>query len=87
MLGCALALAQNPRGALRGEVLDASGYGGCRAVLAESEGSEPKGRRDQRERRISFEGLLPGAYHVTVAAKGFAEASADVTLLSAWYAM
>ena len=84
MLGLCPGLeAQNPRGALRGEVLDASGARVAAAkVLAESEGSALKSEGETNGRgEFRIEGLLPGAYHVTVTAKGFAEASADVDVV------
>ena len=76
----ALMLAQNPNGSLRGEVQDASGarLAGAR-VVAESRGSSVTREAtasDGGEFRI--EGLLPGWYRVSVTAKGFAEATADV---------
>ena len=76
----ALMRAQNPNGALRGEVQDASAarVAGARVVV-ESNGSSmirEAAANDRGEFRI--EGLLPGSYRVTVTAKGFAEATADV---------
>jgi hypothetical protein len=67
MLGLCPGLeAQNPRGALRGEVLDASGARVAAAkVLAESEGSALKSEGETNGRgEFRIEGLLPGAYHV-----------------------
>jgi hypothetical protein len=79
-LSTAVLHAQNPNGALRGEVEDASAarVAGAR-VMVESKGSSITREAfasDAGEFRI--EGLLPGAYHVTVTAKGFAAATADV---------
>jgi hypothetical protein len=76
----ALMLAQNPNGSLRGEVQDASAarVAGARIVV-ESHGSSVTREvtaSDGGEFRI--EGLLPGWYRVSVTAKGFAEATADV---------
>ena len=75
-----LVAAQNPNGALRGEIQDASAarVAGARVVV-ESNGSSmirEAAANDRGEFRI--EGLLPGSYRVTVTAKGFAEATADV---------
>jgi hypothetical protein len=72
--------AQNPNGALRGEVQDASAarVAGARVVV-QSIGSSitrEAAANDRGEFRI--EGLLPGSYRVTVTAKGFAQATADV---------
>ena len=75
--------AQNPRGTLRGEVQDVSGarIAGAR-VVAQSSGSSlaSEGQTNQRG-EFRIEGLLPGAYHVLVNARGFAEAGADVEVV------
>ena len=72
--------AQNPNGTLRGEVQDASSARVAGAqITVESKGSSATREfiaNDRGEFRI--EGLLPGPYRVTVAAKGFAAATADV---------
>src|SRR5580658_7147094 len=72
--------AQNPNGTLRGEVQDASAARVARAhVVVESVASSITREsivNDRGEFRI--EGLLPGRYRVTVTAKGFAQATADV---------
>jgi hypothetical protein len=75
-----LILAQNPNGALRGEVQDASAarVAGAR-VVAESNGSSIT-REVTADARGEFriDGLLPGSYRVMVTAKGFTQATADV---------
>ncbi|HVR27512.1 MAG TPA: TonB-dependent receptor [Candidatus Polarisedimenticolia bacterium] len=75
--------AQNPNGSLRGEVLDESG---ARVpgplVIVKSSGSaltREVTAGDRGEFRI--EGLSPGRYQMTVTAKGFAEAAADVDVV------
>jgi hypothetical protein len=72
--------AQNSRGTLRGVVQDSSGavLPGAKiaAQAAESSLQREATTNDRGEFRI--EDLLPGTYHVTVSAKGFAEARADV---------
>jgi hypothetical protein len=72
--------AQNPNGALRGEIQDASAARVPRAhIVVESRGSSltrEANASDQGEFRI--EGLQPGSYRVTVTAKGFARATANV---------
>jgi hypothetical protein len=75
--------AQNPRGALRGEVQDVSGARVAGAkVAAESKGSSLTSQGETNSSgEFRIEGLLPGAYHVTVSAKGFADASADVDVV------
>jgi hypothetical protein len=74
---------QNPRATLRGEVQDATGGRIAAAkIVVQSKGSSlacEGSSNDHGEFRI--EGLMPGAYRVTVSAKGFAEASADVDVV------
>ena len=71
---------QNPNGALRGEIQDASAarIAGAR-IEVQSAGSSiirEVMANDRGEFRI--EGLLPGRYHMVATAKGFADATADV---------
>jgi len=75
-----LMLAQNPNGALRGEVQDASAARVAGAqVTVQSKGSSITREARANERgEFRIEGLLPGSYRVTVTAKGFAEATADL---------
>src|SRR5271156_4129655 len=73
---------QNPNGALRGEVQDASGarVAGAR-IAVQSAGSSITREAVANDRgEFRIEGLLPGSYHVSVTAKGFAEATADVNI-------
>ncbi len=75
-----LLCAQNPNGTLRGEVQDASAarVAGARVVI-QSAGSSITREATANERgEFRIEGLLPGSYRVTVTAKGFAQATADV---------
>ncbi len=76
----ALMRAQNPNGALRGEVQDASGARLASArVVVQSIGSSITREAAANERgEFRIEGLLPGFYRVAVTAKGFAQATADV---------
>jgi hypothetical protein len=75
-----LVCAQNPNGALRGEIQDAKGARVVNArIVAQATGSSMSraaAANGQGEFRI--EGLLPGSYQVIVTAQGFAEAVADV---------
>ncbi len=76
----ALVSGQNPYGTLRGEVQDASAarVAGARVVV-QSNGSSTTREATANERgEFRIEGLLPGGYSVTVTAKGFAQATADV---------
>jgi len=72
--------AQNSNGALRGEVQDPSAARIAGAQIAlHSKGSSIKREATANERgEFRIESLLPGSYRVTVTAKGFAEAMADV---------
>ena len=76
----ALLSAQNPNGTLRGEVQDASAARVAPAhVTVQSSGSSITREATTNERgEFRIEGLLPGSYRVTVAAQGFAEATANV---------
>ena len=74
--------AQNPNGALRGEVQDASAarVAGAR-IGVQSAGSSISREAIANDRgEFRIEGLLPGSYHVVVTATGFAEATADVNV-------
>lgn len=77
------AAAQNPRGALRGEVQDASGarVAGAQVVARSSGSSLESTVATDRNGEFRVEGLLPGAYRLTVSAKGFADASAHVDVV------
>ncbi len=74
--------AQNPNGALRGEVQDASGarVAAARIVLQSTGSSITREVLANERGEFRIEGLLPGSYHVAVTAKGFAEATADVNV-------
>jgi len=73
-------LAQNPRGTLRGVVLDSNGarVPAARILIQAAESSLQREVRTDDRGEFRIEDLLPGTYHVTVTAKGFAEARADV---------
>ena len=72
--------AQNPNGALRGEIQDASAarVAGARVIVESSASSLTREAASNAQGEFRIEGLLPGAYRVTVTAKGFAPATADV---------
>ncbi|MFZ3265704.1 MAG: carboxypeptidase regulatory-like domain-containing protein [Terriglobales bacterium] len=75
--------AQNPNGALRGEIQDSSGarVAGAR-VKVQSAGSAIAREAIASDRgEFRLEGLLPGRYHMVASAKGFADADADVEVV------
>jgi hypothetical protein len=82
MLLSAAAYGQNPNGALRGEVQDASSarVAGARVVVQSAGSSITREAVANDRGEFRIEGLLPGPYHVTVTAKGFAEATADINV-------
>jgi hypothetical protein len=75
--------AQNPNGALRGEVEDATGARIPGAQLTIQSSASALARETVADGRGEFriEGLLPGPYRLTVRAKGFAQASARVDIV------
>jgi hypothetical protein len=72
--------AQNSNGALRGEVQDATAarVPHAKVVVQSAESSITREATANDRGEFRLESLLPGSYHVTVTAKGFAEATADV---------
>src|SRR3981189_1111062 len=75
-----LVRAQNPNGALRGEVQDASAARVPHAhVIVESNTSSMTRKATADDRgEFRIDGLPPGSYRVSVTAKGFDQASANV---------
>src|SRR5271157_1212077 len=74
--------AQNATGSLLGEVQDASGARIKSASIVLTDNGSGVGRQATTSSRgeFRFPDLMPGNYHVVVNAKGFAEASSDVTV-------
>jgi len=74
--------AQNATGSLQGEVQDASGARINSASVVVTDIRSGVSRQTTTNRRGEFRvpDLLPAPYHVVVNAKGFAEASSDVTV-------
>jgi len=72
--------AQNPNGALRGEVQDATGarIAGARVALQAAASSVSRMATANGQGEFRIEGLIPGSYRVQVTANGFAQATADV---------
>ena len=75
-------LAQNPRGALRGAVQDATGARIASANIAVQAAGASLRRETQSEDRGEFriDDLPAGEYHIRVNATGFSEAQADVSI-------
>src|SRR5208337_1857485 len=74
--------AQNPRGSLRGSVQDATGARIPSATIVVRAVDSSLQREAASEDRGEFrmDDLLPGTYHMTVTAPGFAPAQADVSI-------
>jgi Carboxypeptidase regulatory-like domain/TonB dependent receptor len=74
--------AQNSRGSLRGTVQDATGARVPSAtVIVQLSGSNVRREATSEDRgEFRLDDLLPGYYHITVNAKGFAMAEADVSV-------
>jgi hypothetical protein len=79
-IGTRALMAQNPNGALRGTVEDATGARVASATVEVQRMGAAQERRVTSDERGQFriEDLPSGSYLVTVTAKGFAEATADV---------
>jgi hypothetical protein len=75
--------AQNPRGSLRGMVLDVSGAGvpGARIVVKAADSSLQRETSSDSRGEFRLDDLLPGVYQARVSAPGFAEASASVKVV------
>ena len=76
----AVLFAQNPRGTLRGVVQDTSGarVPGARVAVQAANSSLGREAVSDASGEFRIDELQPDSYHVTVEAKGFADASADV---------
>ena len=72
--------AQNPRGTLRGVVQDASGarVPGAHVAVVAADSSLNREVLSDASGEFRIDELQPDLYHVTVQAKGFADATADV---------
>ncbi len=80
---CASLFAQNPRGALRGAVVDATGarIASAKIVVQASDASMRREAQSEDRGEFRIDDLLPGDYHMTVSATGFSEARADVSIV------
>ena len=74
--------AQNPRGSLRGTVQDVTGARIASAkIVAQLSGSSVQREATSEDRgEFRLDDVLPGNYHITVTAAGFAPAQADVVV-------
>ena len=76
------AQAQNPRGSLRGTVQDATGarIPSARILVRSLDSAVERVAASEDRGEFRLDDLLPGTYHVTVNATGFAEAQAEVSV-------
>src|SRR5271167_1616261 len=74
--------AQDPRGSVRGVVQDATHARVVSATIEATSATSSLVRRVSSDSRGEFqlEGLAPGLYRLNVAAKGFASATANVSI-------
>ncbi len=74
--------AQNPRGALRGAVQDASGarVTGAKIVVESADSAMRREAATEDRGEFRLDDLIPGRYRITVSAEGFAQAQADVAI-------
>ena len=74
--------AQNPRGSLRGTVQDATGarISSAKIVVQSVDSSLQREASSEDRGGFRLDDLLPGSYHMTVSAPGFAPAQADVSV-------
>jgi hypothetical protein len=77
------ALAQNPRGTLRGVIQDNSGarIPSAKVLVQAVESSFHREITADQQGEFRLENLLPGPYRVTVQARGFAEATSPVQVV------
>lgn len=75
-------LAQNPRGSLRGTVQDSSSavIPSAKIVVRAVDSSVERQASSDADGEFRIDDLLPGAYRVTVEAKGFAEAVSNLNV-------
>jgi hypothetical protein len=77
--------AQNPRGSLRGTVQDSTGgrIASAKIVVKLSGSSVQRQASSESQGEFRLDDLLPGNYHVTISAPGFASAEAEVAVVVA----
>ncbi len=81
IFACGLA-AQSPRGSLRGTVLDATGarVAGAKIILQSAGSSLEREATSEDRGEFRMDDLLPGAYHISVTAPGFAPAQTGIVI-------
>lgn len=74
--------AQNPLGALRGTILDASGgrVPAARVVVSAANSAIQREAKSDESGEFRMDDLQPGSYRITVQANGFAEASSEMNV-------
>src|SRR5271154_1471164 len=74
--------AQNPRGSLRGTVQDSTGARIASAkIVVKLSGSSVQRETSSEDRGVfRLDDLLPGSYHITITAAGFATAEAEIAV-------
>jgi hypothetical protein len=74
--------AQNPRGSLRGSVQDVTGarIPSAKIVMRAVDSSLQREATSEDRGEFRLDDLLPGTYHMTVSATGFAPAQSDVSV-------
>ena len=74
--------AQNPLGALRGTVLDASGgrVPAAKVMVTAANSAIQREAKSDGSGEFRMDDLLPGSYHITVQAQGFADSSSEVKI-------
>jgi outer membrane receptor protein involved in Fe transport len=77
------AVAQSPRGSLRGSVQDTTGarVPGAKVVVQSSDSSLRREAESEDRGEFRIDDLLPGHYRITVSATGFAGAETEVPIL------
>jgi hypothetical protein len=80
---CVATMAQNPRGTLRGVVEDSSGarVKSAKVALRGAESSQQREVTTDSRGEFRLDDLMPGRYRAQVNAAGFAEATADVSVI------
>ncbi len=79
---CALATAQNPTGTVRGIVQDSTGarIASARVSIRLATSSSPRNDASDDRGEFHIDDLAPGAYSISVAARGFANATAKLSV-------